>query len=105
MLDHGRRAAVALAQAGAALPGDARPVGLRASALGAEAALHLLAYPLRAVHPAGEVVADVDDRGGGRAGPEEGVERRHPVRLGRRDREPGADVIERPGADPADPLL
>ena len=43
--------------------------------------------------------------GGRRAGAEQGVERRHPVSLGRRDGEPGADVVERPGADPADPFL
>ena len=81
------------------------PLDAASASLGPEPALHLLAHLLRAVHPAGEVVADVDDRGRRRAGAEQGVERRHPVRLGRRDGEPGADVVERPGADPADPFL
>ena len=66
LLDHRRRAAVALAQAGAALPGDRRYrwTAPALGALGPEPALHLLAHLLRAVDPAGQVVADVDDRGG-----------------------------------------
>ena len=105
VLDHGRRSSIALAQARAALPGDTGAVGFGASALGPEPVLHLLADLLRAVHLAGEVVADVDHCGRSRAGAEQGVKRRHPVGLGRRDGEPGADVIERPRADPAGPFL
>src|SRR5260370_32448885 len=105
MLDHSRRAAIALAQARAALPGQARAVGAAAGALGPEPALQLLAEPVRSVHLAGQVVTDVDDGRIRRAGTEERIERRDAEDLGRRDGEPFADVIERARADPADPLL
>jgi hypothetical protein len=71
----------------------------------AEPAGHLGAQFLRAADHAGHVVANVHDGAGGRRGAEHGVERRHPVGLGRRDRQPLGQVVERARADPADALL
>ncbi len=105
MLDQRRRAAITLAKARAALPGQAGAVGLGLSTFWAEPALQLLAEPVGSVHLASQVVTDVDYGRAGRAGTEERIERRDAVGLGRRDGEPGADVIERARADPADPLL
>ena len=68
----------------------------------AEAALQRGTSASRAVRPARDVVADVRDRRRPRGDREQRVERRHPVRLGRRDPEPGAHMPERPGADPPD---
>ena len=55
--------------------------------------------------PAREVVADMGDDRRASRGREEGIERRDAVRLGRRDGESLADVVERPGRDPAEARL
>jgi exodeoxyribonuclease VII small subunit len=60
---------------------------------------------LRAAVAADDVVADVDDLVGPRLEREQRVEARHPVRIGGRDRQPLADVAERPFADPAAGVL
>ena len=60
---------------------------------------------LRAGEPARDVVADVGNDRRPRVRGEEGVERRDAIRLGGSDGESLADVVERRGADPADPRL
>src|SRR5215472_3088456 len=96
---------ITMAEARAALPGDTGAVGAALSALRPEPALQIRAQLFRAVNPAREVIADVHDRARGRGRPVEGVEGCDPVCLGWRDREPGADIVQRTGADPADPVL
>ena len=60
---------------------------------------------LRAGQPARDVVADVGHDGRPRGRGEQGVEGGHAVGLGRSDGQALADVVERRGADPADPRL
>ena len=62
-------------------------------------------HVLGAGQPAGDVVAEVHDRGRPRLRREQGVERRDAVGLGRRDRQAPADVGERGLRDMADARL
>src|SRR5207249_11325741 len=71
----------------------------------AETLLQVAAESERAAHPAGDVVADVDDRPGARLKREHVVERRNAVRFGGRDHQTLADIVERALADPADAPL
>ena len=101
--DERGRSAVALAEARAPVPRRRAVVGQLA--LAAEALLELGDQLVGAVAAAGDVLADVDDpRGPGLDG-EHRVERRDAVRVGRRQRQPAAELVEAAGADPADPLL
>ena len=75
------------------------------SPAGPTARVEVRAQLLRAGQPAGDVVADVGHDRRPRVRREEGVEGRDAVRLGRRDGQPLADVVEGRLADPADPRL
>ena len=101
--DERRRGAVALAEAGAAVPG--RRAVRRELALAAEALLELRDQLVGAVAAAGDVLADVDDARRPRLDGEHRVERGDAVGVGRRDRQAAAELVEPAGADPADPLL
>ena len=100
---HHRRCPVAQPEARAAQPRRAavpdrlpgRPHGAR----------QVPADRLRAGQPAGDVVADVRDERRPRVRGEQGIERRHAIRLGRGHGQPLADVVECRRADPADPRL
>ena len=72
---------------------------------GSNRSLELGAELLRALAPAGDVVAHVHHPPGARHRGQEGVERRHAVRVRRRHGEPLGDVVERALADPPDPGL
>ena len=82
----------------------ARPSRIGSPA-GPRARVEVRAQPFRAGQPAGDVVADVGHHRRPRVRREEGVEGRDAVRLGRRDGQPLADVVEGRRADPADPRL
>ena len=97
---HGQRGGRALADA------EARavlPAGC--GACRTEALLEGVAHLLGAACLAGDVGADVDDPLRARLGGEQRVERRDAVDVRRRHAEPPADVVERTGADPADPVV
>ena len=100
---HRGRGAIALAETGAAIPGRGAVFGQLA--LAAEALLQLGDQLLRAVAAAGDVLADVDDPRRPRVDGEQRVEGGDTVGVGRRDRQPRADVVQAARADPADPLL
>ncbi len=95
--------AFAEAEARRALPAD--PPVTRRLAFRADGACQSGAHVLRAQQLAGDVVADVGDGRRLRGRGEQGVEGRDAVRLGGRDRQPAADVVQRPAADPAEPFL
>src|SRR5690606_36308270 len=87
---HGWRA-LAEPEAGAAVPG--RPAVGGRSALRTDLAGQLIAEIGRALHLAGDVVADVGDGRRRRLQPEHGIEARYPVGLGRRDVQALADIV------------
>ena len=97
--ERGRRA---IAQAETRTAHPHRAAVQRGLARVAEPRLEVAAERFRAVHAAGDVVAHVHDRRRSRRHREHGVERRDAVGLGRRHRQPLADVIQRAFADPAD---
>ena len=82
----------------------ARPSRIGSPA-GPRARVEVRAQLFRAGQPAGDVVADVGHHRRPRVRREERVEGRDAVRLGRRDGQPLADVVEGRRADPADPRL
>ena len=96
-LGEDRRRHVAEAQTRTPYPSGA----LDAGAGGAELALELGTEPLRSLHPAGDVVADVNHcRGSGLQG-EQGVEAGHAEGFRRRHVEASADVSECARRDPS----
>ena len=101
--DQDRRRAVAQPEARAAQPRRAAVADRFAGR--SEGAGEVRAQPFRAGQPAGDVVADVRHHRRPRVRREEGVEGRDAVRLGRRDGQPLADVVEGRRADPADARL
>ncbi len=100
--ERGRRA-VALPEAGTAIPG--RRAVVRELTLGAEALLDLRDQVVGADALAGDVLAHVDDTGRPRLDREHRVEGRDAVDVCRRKGEPAAELVEAAGADPSDPLL
>ncbi|QBI54225.1 hypothetical protein EKD16_12210 [Streptomonospora litoralis] len=96
-----RRRAFAQSQAGTLVPGELAALGARrAGALG-----QLRAQPRRVLGRAGDVGTDVHDPAGSLLEGEHRIEGRDAVGLGRRDRQPAADVVECGGADPAHPVV
>ncbi len=103
MHDERRRGALAKPEAGAANP---RAVALAKRSSGrTELTLELGADLLGAAQAAGEVVADMGHRQRSRRGGEEVVEGHDSPGVGRRHRQPLADVVERAFAHPADAIL
>ncbi len=101
--DHRRRRPLAQAEAGRSKPCRLSVAARRPGR--PDGPFQVGAQLVRSGQPTGEVVADVgDDRRPGRGG-EQGVERGDAPRLGRWDRQPPRDVVQRRLADPADPRL